>query len=114
VRLTWDILPAGYYFHPTQGVAFKDEFNPEWRREFFEIGKGEGGPGGGLDIFMDLSRRPPGAPVPPAGARRQSAWADLNTQPGVFRYSITVINANTGQECRADPGVVNDWDSGSP
>ena len=97
VQLVWDILPAGYYF-PPGGIRFKDEYNPAWRAEFFEIGKGEGG---GDVLSTDAPR---------AGPSRQSVWGDLNTQPDVFRYSVTVVNARTGQQCRTDPGVVNDSD----
>jgi len=96
VRLVFEILPAGYYFHPVEGVRFKDEYNPAWRNEFFEVGKGEGG-----GDILSTDRR--------SGPARESTWGDLNTRPGVFRYSVTVINARTNQECRADPGVVNDW-----
>jgi hypothetical protein len=95
VQLVFDILPAGFYFHPSEGVRFKDEYNPEWRAEFFEERKGEGGEG-----FF--------AAVRPASPARQSVWRDLNTRPGAFRYSVTVVNARTQQECRSDPGVVND------
>ena len=48
--------------------------------------------------------------APRAGPTRQVVWGDLNSQPDVFRYAVTIINARTGQQCRADPGVVNDWD----
>jgi hypothetical protein len=96
VRLVWDILPAGYYFHPTEGIRFKDDYNPTWRSQFFEVGRGEGD-------FLSTD-------APRSGPARQSTWADLNTQSGSsFRYSVTVINARTNTECRADPGVVNDW-----
>jgi hypothetical protein len=97
VQLVWDILPAGYYF-PPDGIRFKDEYNPAWRSEFYPVGNGEGG---GDVLLTDASR---------AGPSRQSVWGDLNTQPDVFRYSVTIVNARTGQQCRADPGVVNDWD----
>jgi hypothetical protein len=96
VRLVWEILPAGYYFPPFQGVRFKDEYNPAWRGEFFEQGRGEG-------LGTDMAQAP-------GGPKRESVWGDVNSQPGVFRYAITVINARTGQECSADPGVVNDWE----
>jgi hypothetical protein len=95
VQLVFDILPAGFYFRPFEGIRFKDEYNPEWRSELFEERKGEGGEG----YFAD---------VRPANPSRQSVWRDLNTRPGAFRYAVTVVNARTQQECAADPGVVND------
>jgi hypothetical protein len=97
VQLVFEILPAGFYFHPTEGVRFKDDYNPAWRNEFYEVGKGEGGG----DVLSTSARG--------SGPARQSTWGDLNTRPGVFRYSVTVINSRTSQECRTDPGVVNDW-----
>jgi hypothetical protein len=99
VRLVFEILPSGYYFAPVDGIRFKDEYNPAWRSEFFEQGRGEGD-----GIFVEATK---------PGMRRQSVWGDLNTQPGVFRYAVTIVNARTGEECRADPGVVNDW-TGEP
>ena len=95
VQLVFDILPAGFYFHPVEGVRFKDEYNPEWRSEFFEVRKGGEGEG-----FFANARQ--------SNASRQSVWRDMNTRPGAFRYSITVVNAKTQQECSSDPGVVND------
>src|SRR4029434_5132334 len=92
VRLVWEILPSGYYFPPSGGIQFKDEYNPAWRGEFFEQGRGEGE----FDVISAQK---------PAGPQRESVWTDLNTQPDVFRYAVTIVNARTGQVCRADPGV---------
>ena len=100
VQLVFDILPAGFYFHPVTGVRFKDEYNPQWRQEFYEEGKGEGVEG----YFADVRQLNPRS--------RQSVWRDANTGPGAFRYSVTVVNAKTQQECSTDPGVVNDSPTG--
>jgi len=100
VKLVFEILPSGYYFRPGDGIQFKDDYNPAWRGEFFE-GRGEGD-------FDVLAQAPRGAPA------RQSIWTDLNQQRGVFRYTVNLVNAKTGQQCSADPGVVNDWDSSTP
>lgn len=98
VRLIWEILPDGFVF-PPDGVRFKDEYNPEWRSQFYQ---GEG------EIFStDVLQVGPFKPT--QQPRQQTAWSDLNSDRGVFRYSVTVVNSRTSQECRTDPGVVNDW-----
>jgi hypothetical protein len=96
VQLVFEILPSGYYFRPGDGIQFKDDYNPAWRGEFFQ-GRGEG------QFLTDQ------VAVQGGGPARQSVWTDLNSQRGVFRYAVNIVNSRTGTQCTADPGVVNDW-----
>lgn len=87
-RIIWQIKSPGYSFDPSEGVRFKDEYNPLWRNEFYQT-EGEG--------------------QPPPKSSNTWQYFDANNQPGTFRYGVTVINERTRERCSVDPGVVNDW-----
>jgi hypothetical protein len=88
VRVIWEIKSPGYSFDQLNGIRFKDEYNPLWRSEFYQLERGG---------------------QPPSKSPKTWELFDANNQPGTFRYAVTVINERTREQCSVDPGVVNDW-----
>ena len=83
VRILWELQAAGNFaFDPVRGIEFKEDYNPNFGRQFVA--------GGRVDA-------------------KTWQYIDLNSERGTFRYNVNVYNTRTGLTCSYDPGLVNDW-----
>jgi hypothetical protein len=83
-RLVWEIDQRDFYFPDFAGVTLKPQYAGS-------IGGNEG---------LVLGQK--------VDSQTWEAY-DYNFGPSVARYSVTVVNRNSGTACSVDPGVINDW-----